>query len=58
MCVPSPHTPFIAASFNGSAAYLDSFVNLSTHSSAVKVMYREVLPMLNKTPLPLLIISQ
>lgn len=45
-----PQASFTAASFNGSAAYQGSFVNLSAQPSALKVMYGEVLPMLNKIP--------
>lgn len=45
-----PHALFMAASFNGSATYQGSFVNLSAHTPTLKVMYGEVLPMLNKIP--------
>lgn len=45
-----PHALFMAASFNGSATYHRSFVNLSAHLPTLKVMYGEVFPMLNKIP--------
>lgn len=56
---PPPHTlPLSAASFQASAVYVSSFVNLSAPTSALRVMHGKVLPMLIRSLWPLLIILE